>query len=153
VTAGSGLLVWGVVALVIGAAVIFTKPVIAGWDATRQPRVAVADYLDAESVPKTDRLLSIDAGGFKYFTGRPGVVTPDDPIDVIESVARAYNTRWLILERADAARALAPVLTGELQVPWIGPAAFTVPATDGGPPRLALYPVCTTDGDTRCTRS
>jgi hypothetical protein len=152
-TAGGGLLVWGVVALVIGAAVIFTRPVIAGWDATRQPRLAVAAELDELGVPRTDRLLSIDAGGFKYFTGRPGVVTPDDPIDTIESVARAYGTRWLILERADAARALAPVLTGELHVPWIGPATFTVPASDGGPPRLALYPVCTTEGDTRCTGS
>ena len=149
-TAGGGLLVWGVVALVIGAAVIFTRPVIAGWDSTRQPRLAVAAELDRLGVPRADRLLSIDAGGFKYFTGRPGVVTPDDPIEVIESVARAYGTRWLVLERADAARALAPVLQGTLTVPWIGPAAFTYPAADGGTPKLALYPVCTNDGDTRC---
>jgi hypothetical protein len=104
-------------------------------------------------VPKTDRLLSIDAGGYRYFTGRPGVVTPDDPIEVIESVARAYGARWLIVERADAARALAPVLQGALQVPWIGPPVFSVPASDGGTPKLALYPVCTTDGDTRCAGS
>jgi hypothetical protein len=152
VPAASGVLVWGVVGLVIGAAVIFTRPVIAGWDATRQPRLAVARELDRLAVPKSDRLLSIDAGGFKYFTGRPGVVTPDDPIDTIEAVARAYGTRWLILERGDAARALGPVLQGKLQVPWIGPAAFTYPAADGGAPALALYPVCTTDGDTRCSR-
>ncbi len=150
--AGSSILVWGVVALVIGAAVIFTRPVIAGWDNTRQPRLEVAAELDRLGVPPTDRLLTIDAGGYKYFTGRPGVVTPDDPIEVIESVARAYGTRWLIVERVDAARALAPVLQGTLEVPWIGPAAFTVPATDGGAPRLALFPVCTTDGDTRCLR-
>ena len=31
-----------------------------------------------------------------------GVVTPDDPIDTIEAVARAYDTRWLVLERDDA---------------------------------------------------
>ncbi|HEX3263638.1 MAG TPA: hypothetical protein VHR37_08250, partial [Solirubrobacterales bacterium] len=99
-----------------------------------------------------DRLLSIDAGGFKYFTGRPGVVTPDDPIETIEAVARAYGTRWLVLERADAARGLGPVLQGTLEVPWIGPPVFSVPAADGGAPRLALFPVCTTDGDTRCAR-
>ena len=148
--AGSSILVWGVVALVIGAAVIFTRPVIAGWDTTRQPRLAVAAELDRLGVPPTDRLLTIDAGGYKYFTGRPGVVTPDDPIEVIESVARAYGTRWLIVERADAARALAPVLEGTLQVPWIGAPVFEVPHPDGGAPRLALFPVCTTDGDTRC---
>ena len=150
--AGSSILVWGMVALVIGAAVIFTRPVVAGWDNTRQPRLAVAAELDRLGVPPTDRLLTIDAGGYKYFTGRPGVVTPDDPMEVIESVARAYGTRWLIIERADAARALAPVLAGTLEVPWIGPAIFEVPAADGGAPRLALFAVCTTDADTRCLR-
>jgi hypothetical protein len=77
-------------------------------------------------------------------------VTPDDPIEVIESVARAYGTRWLIVERADAARALRPVLAGEVDLPWIGPPAFTVAHPDGGLPRLALFPVCTTEGDPRC---
>ena len=149
-TAGSSILVWGVVALVIAAGVIFTRPVIAGWDATRQPRLAVAAELDRLGVPATDRLLTIDAGGYRYFTGRPGVVTPDDPIEVIESVARAYGTRWLIVERADAARALAPVLAGTLEVAWIGPAVYEYPHPDGGVPRLALFPVCMTNGDTRC---
>lgn len=148
-SAGS-LFVWGVVALVVAAAVIFTRPLLAGWDSVRQPRLAVAAELDRLGVPPTDRLLTIDAGGFKYWTGRPGVVTPDDPIEVIESVARAYGTRWLIIERSDAARALGPVLAGTLDPEWIGPAVFTVPHPDGGAPRLALYPVCTTDGDDRC---
>ena len=40
-------------------------------------------------------------------------MTPDDPIEVIESVARAYGARWLVVERGDAARALAPVLAGD----------------------------------------
>ena len=31
--------------------------------------------------------------------GSAGVVTPDDPIEVIESVARAYRARWLVVER------------------------------------------------------
>ena len=83
----------------------------------------------------------------------PGVVTPDDPIDVIESVARAYDTRWLVIEQDDAARALGPVLAGDLTVPWIGAPVFTVPDRAGGAPKLALYPVCTTTGDTRCAGS
>ena len=94
--------------------------------------------------------MSIDAGGFKYFTGHPGVVSPDDPIETIEAVARAYDIRWLIIERADAARALGPVLAGVTRYAWIGPSVFDVPSADGGVPKLALFPVCTTATDTRC---
>jgi hypothetical protein len=60
---------------------------------------------------------------------------------VIESVARAYETRWLVLERNDAARALAPVLAGT-RPSWVGAPVFSVPAPGGGPPLLALYPLC-----------
>jgi hypothetical protein len=149
-SAGS-VLVWGVVALVAVVAVMFTPAIHASWDAVRQPRVAVAAELDRLGVQPTDRILSIDAGGFKYWTGRPGIVTPDDPIPVIESVARAYGARWLIIERSDAARALGPVLAGDLDLPWIGPPVFSVPHPDGGTPRLGLFPVCTTPEDARCT--
>jgi hypothetical protein len=121
--------------------VIFTRGVHAGWDTARQPRIALDQYLDRNGVPETDRILSIDAGGFKYWTGRPGVVTPDDPIEVIHSVAEAYGTHWLVIERNDAARALAPVLAGS-RPDWIGPPVFEVPARDGGLPLLALFPVC-----------
>ena len=133
--------VWGVVGIVIASAVVFTPSVWAGWDAARQPRIQLAAELDKLGVPRTDRLLSIDAAGMKYWTGRPGVVTPDDPIEVIESVARAYQTGWLVLERDDAARALGPVLAGT-RPPWIGPPVFSVPAADGGLPKLALFPLC-----------
>lgn len=143
------IFVWAIVGLVTASAAIFTRPVLAGWDSVRQPRLALNVYLEERMVPRDDRILSIDAGGIKYFTGRPGVVTPDDPIEVIESVARAYGTRWLVVERSDAARALAPVLAGT-RPPWIGPPVFSVPSADGGLARLALFPVCTTPDDTRC---
>jgi hypothetical protein len=55
-----------------------------------------------------------------------------------------------VVERDDAARALGPVLAGQ-RPPWIGAPVFTVAASDGGLPRLALFPVCTTPADTaRC---
>ena len=145
-----GIFAWGLVVLVMGTAVFFGRTVEASWDASRQPRLALAAELDRLDVPSTDRLLSIDAAGMKYFTGRGGVVTPDDPIETIEAVARAYEPRWLIIERDDAARALGPVLLGERRPGWIGAPVFSVPSADGGAPRLALYPVCVTDGDTRC---
>jgi hypothetical protein len=140
--AAGSFFVWGIVALTVATAVVFTPSVYAAWDASRQPRIALATELDQLGVPKTDRLLSIDAAGMKYWTGRPGVVTPDDPIDVIESVAKAYDTRWLVLERNDAARALGPVLEGN-RPPWIGPPAWVYPPdAQGHDVRLGLYPLC-----------
>jgi hypothetical protein len=138
------------VAFTVATAFLYAVPVARNWDLSRQPRLALAAQLDRLGVGANDRLLTIDAAGFKYFTGRGGVVTPDDPIDSIESVARAYGTRWLVLERDDLARALVPVLRGESRPPWIGPQVFGVPSSDGGPPRLAFYPVCASAADTRC---
>ncbi len=143
------VLTWGIVSLVVGTAVVFGRPVISRWDETRQPRIQLSAELDRLGVPVTDRVMSIDAAGIKYWTGRPGVVSPDDPIETIEEVARAYDIRWLVIERDDAARALGPVLLGELHPSWIGAPAFTI--SDGGSvPRLALYPVCTAPDDHRC---
>lgn len=144
-----GVFTWGIVALVVAVAVVFGRPVQVGWDAARAPRQQLAAELVRLGVPRDDRILSIDAGGMKYWTGHPGVVTPDDPIEVIESVARAYDMRWLVVERGDAARALGPVLAG-VRPPWIGAPVFEVPSADGGLPRLALFPVCTAAGDPRC---
>lgn len=146
----ASILVWGLVVIVVGSGFVWARSVEAGWDSARAPRQALATELTKLNVPIDDRILSIDAGGIKYWTGHPGVVTPDDPIDTIEAVARAYQTRWLVVERDNAARSLGPVLAGT-RPPWIGSPVFTVPATDGGLPKLALFPVCVTPDDTRCT--
>jgi hypothetical protein len=146
-TAGR-VFVWGMVAIVAASALIFGRSVEGIWDQTRQPRIALAKQLESMGVPADDRILSIDAGGFKYWTGHPGVVTPNDPIETIEAVARAYGIRWLIVEPSDAAFAFAPVLRGTRPT-WIGPPVFSV-AGDSDGPRLVLYPVCVQPGDTRC---
>jgi 4-amino-4-deoxy-L-arabinose transferase-like glycosyltransferase len=145
----SGVFVWGIVALVAAIAVVFGRPVQVGWDSVRQPRTALAAALDGLGASQADRILSIDAGGIKYWTGRGGVVTPDDPIETIEAVARAYQARWLVVERSDAAQSLGAVLRGS-RPGWVGPPAFEYPSADGGLPALVLYPVCTTAGDARC---
>jgi hypothetical protein len=147
-TAGN-ILVWGLVAIVAVSGILLARPVEAGWGSVRAPRQALAAELTRLAVPADDRIMSIDAGGIKYWTGHPGVVSPDDPIETIESVARAYDIRWLVIERDDAARALAPVLGG-VRPTWIGPPRFTVPAADGGLPTLALYPTCFSPADARC---
>jgi hypothetical protein len=148
--AAGSVFVWGIVAITVATAVVFGRQTQAGWTELRTPRVELAAQLDGLGVGPNDRLLSIDAAGWNYWTGRPGVVTPDDPLETIEAVARAYETRWLIVEREDAARALAPVLADDERPTWIGAAAYSIPAADGRTPRLALYPVCTAPGDSRC---
>ena len=58
-----------------------------------------ATALDDAGAPVTDRVMSIDASGYRYWTGHPGVVLVNDPLDTVEQVARAYGIRWLVLER------------------------------------------------------
>ncbi|HEX5148113.1 MAG TPA: hypothetical protein VFW02_03450, partial [Candidatus Limnocylindrales bacterium] len=144
------LFTWTIVGLVVASAALYAPVAQASWNANRVPRVALAGELDRLGVPGTDRLMTIDAAGFKYFTGRPGVVSPDESLDTIREVADAYDIRWLVVERAATVEALYPVLADDRRPDWIGPAAFTVPSADGGPPSLALYPVCFLPVDSRC---
>ena len=138
------------ISVVICVAIVMGMATVSAWNASRAPRIQMAAEMERLDIPTSDRLFSTDAGGYAYLTGHPGVVTPNDPLPVIESVARAYDMRWLVLEREDIVDALAPVLAGKISAPWIGTPVFIVPSSDGGVPRLALYPVCLTSTDTRC---
>jgi hypothetical protein len=148
----SRIFVGATVAFVLLLIPVYASGVHESWAASVGPRQTLARALDELHVGPDERLLSIDAAGMKYWTGRPGVVTPNDPIETIEQVARAYKTTWLVVERDDAATALGPVLAGTSRPDWIGAPVLVVPASDGGIPRLALFPVCTTPGDERCDR-
>lgn len=141
---------WVIVGFVVATAALYAPVAQHGWDASRGPRRAVAAELDRLGVAPSERLMSIDAAGYKYFTGRPGVVSPDDPIDVIRDVAEGYGTRWLILERGAIVEAMVPVLVDDARPDWIGPATFRIASATGGAPDLALYPTCFSPDDTRC---
>jgi 4-amino-4-deoxy-L-arabinose transferase-like glycosyltransferase len=130
-----GILVGGVVGIVVLLAGVYTPAVQDGWAEKRAQREAVAHALDAAGAGADDRLMAIDAAGYRYHTARGGVVLPNDPLPVIEGVARAYDIRWLVLERDDAVPAMADVLFSDLRPEWIGPAAWR----DGD--AIALYPV------------
>lgn len=141
---------WAIVIFVVATAALYAPVAQAGWNASREPRLALAAELNRLGVSPTERLMSIDAAGYKYFTGRPGVVSPDDPIDVIRAVADGYDIRWLVLDRSAIVEALVPVLRDDDRPDWIGPPAFRIPAADGGVPVLGLYPVCLSVTDSRC---
>jgi hypothetical protein len=145
-------------ASVVLNAAAFTALAIPSWDTEQDNRIAAGRALDVAGASATDRLLSADPGGFKYFTGRGGVVTPNDSLDVIHQVATGYGIRWLVLERAHIVEPMAPVIEGKVRPNWIGAPVFSIPfsgpktgdAAADAAPALAIYPVCTQPGDTRC---
>jgi hypothetical protein len=113
---------------------------------------------DAGAVPG-ERVMSIDAAGTRYWTGHGGVVLVNDPLDTIEAVARAYDIRWLVLNRADSVPAVAPILDGGPRPDWLGAPVVArpprqpadAPPLPAGAVGLGLYPVCFDPADTRCS--
>jgi hypothetical protein len=146
------------VAVCLVVASVGTVLTVKGWHAERDSRVAVLDTLAAEARPG-DVVMSPDPGAYHYFGGWQGVVTPEDPLPVIEETLRRYGVTWLALERAHMVRALAPVLAGETRPDWLSdPLVVTAPAErpgDADPdeesmPVAALYAVCLSATDRRC---
>ncbi|OGO57139.1 MAG: hypothetical protein A2V85_03150 [Chloroflexi bacterium RBG_16_72_14] len=139
--------------LFTGAAVAFVAIVAiggsfavhGGWAGKRDRMQAVAAGLDDAGAAAADRVMSIDAAGYRYWTGRGGVVLVNDPLETVEQVARAYDIRWLVLEAADSVPAAEAILIEGRRPAWVG--APVLQRED-----VAVYPVCTTDGDDRCTR-
>ena len=148
-------------ASVVFNAAAFTALALPSWSADRDNIVAAGQALDRAGAPQTDLLLSADPAGFEYFTGHGGVMTPTDSLDVLYEIAVDYNIRWLVLQRAYIVDPLVPVIEAQARPSWIGIPTFTIPYTGkptGDPlvdaaPALAIYPVCTQPGDTRCGSS
>jgi len=132
-------------AMVVGSAGAISTQ--AFWSARRADFQAVAAALDAADAPPSDRVMSIDASGTRYWTGHGGVVLVNDPLDTVEQVARAYEIRWLVVNRADSVPAVAPLLEGDRPA-WVGAPIFA--AATAGEVDLAVFPVCTQAGDARC---
>jgi 4-amino-4-deoxy-L-arabinose transferase-like glycosyltransferase len=121
------------------------------WSGRRDDFRALGAALDAAGAPATDRVMSIDASGTRYWTGRGGVVLVNDPLDTVGQVARAYDIRWLVINRADSVPAAALLLAGE-RPSWVGAPILATAGEAGGRAelRLAVFPVCTQAGDPRC---
>jgi hypothetical protein len=125
------------IAFAVGSAVLGSIAVHAAWSDRRDRAVAVAAALAGAAAPTTDRVMSIDASSTRYWSGHGGVVLVNDPLDTIHEVARAYDIRWLVLDRADAVDTVAPILDGGPRPAWLGAPILA----DGSPTKLAVYPV------------
>lgn len=143
------------VVLNAGAYVALAVP---SWNSARDMRLAAGRALDAAGAPRSDLILSADPGGWEYFTGHGGVMTPTDSLEIIHTVAVDYGVRWLILERAYIVDPLVPVIESIERPAWIGKPIYSAPYEGpptgnrlvDGAPALAIYPVCTAAADLRC---
>ena len=157
----TSFLTFGAVAVAIAGAALQTLSTTTTWQQEQGTQSALAAALDVNAQPG-ERVMSADAGAYRYLSGHPGVVTPNDPLPTIEQAMRAYDVRWLVLERGAIVPALEPVLDGSLQPDWLSPPIALVPAaiaagadaasSPTAVPNGALYAVCLTAGDGRCAR-
>jgi hypothetical protein len=157
----------GAVAVTALGAVAGTMFTARGWGAERDVRLAIAEVL--RTLPDDGPIMTPDPGSYRYHAGRGGVVTPDDPLPVIEEAARAYGVRWLVVERAHVVPALVPVLAGTARPPWLsspvatldaafGPSAGRAPGEEARAdteaaaslPTAVLVAVCLEPSDARC---
>jgi len=127
----------------VGASVLTTRSWAADQAVREGMSVALAD------VPPGERLMSPDAGAYRYHAGRAGIVTPDDPLPVVEAALRTYDIRWLVLERAHIVEPLMPVMKGEVRPAWLSSPVFSLSSATPIP-RAVLYAVCFQPADTRC---
>ena len=139
-----------------------TWKAVDGWQAEAGTRQGAAAALAGIAAP-ADRLMTADPGAYRYYAGLGGIVTPDDPLPVVESAARAYDIGWMVLERAHIVDSLAPVYLGTVPLPpWLvpvsdGPASTHSGAsgatTPGALPAFRIFAVCLSPTDERsaCT--
>jgi hypothetical protein len=146
------------VAAVVVNAVAFTAMAIPGWNQQLADRQDAERQMEHLGIPKTDLMMSADPGGWEYFTGRGGVMTVTDPLDVDLTIAADYHIRWLVLERAYIVDPMIPIIEMQPRPAWLGAPVVVVaytgkltgdPLVDGAP-AIAIYPVCTSPSDNRC---
>jgi hypothetical protein len=124
------------------------QSVHATWSSRRDRATTVAAAFEQQSVPVTDRVMSIDAAGTKYATGRGGVVLVNDPLGTILEVGFAYDIRWLVLDRSEGVASVAPILDKDERPAWIGAPIYSERGTglnpDGSPQAysLGIFPIC-----------
>ena len=153
---------YGAVILLVLVATFQTVTTARHWQSVRDAQAElVASFADTSP---NDVVMAADPGAINYLTAHRAVVTPNDPLPVVESVMRAYGVRWLILESEQIVPALEPVLTGQLQPAWLSSAVAALRTFDPAAtastetvdastaPSAALFAVCLDADDDRCAR-
>ncbi|MDL2334551.1 MAG: glycosyltransferase family 39 protein [Chloroflexota bacterium] len=151
---------YGAVAVAVIGAVFQSSITIGDWSVARSVESRLAAAL--ASTPATDRVMSGDSGAYRYLSGHPGIISPNDDLTTIEMTMRGYDVRWLVLEAGSIVPALVPVLEGTVHPAWLSAPVVVVPTDTAAPvastaPVLptgvagAVYAVCLTPQDTRCT--
>ena len=147
-----------VVGVVVAVTVFATLATVDAWERERGGRVEVLAALDELADPH-DIVMSPDAGAYQYHGDWAGIVTPDDPLRVVEEALRLYGVRWLVLEGDHPTVGLKPVLAGEVRPDWLSEPLLLVPPLppedveeleEEPLPRAALYAVCLGTDDARC---
>jgi 4-amino-4-deoxy-L-arabinose transferase-like glycosyltransferase len=144
------------VAVVIVISSVAPVIVARAWQRERDQRAEVLTTL-ATSAQPGDRVMSPDAGAYQYHGDWPGIVTPVDPLPVVEEALRLYDVRWLVLESNHITTGALPILRGEIRPEWLSEPVIEVPPLppEGDEPasdlpRAALYAVCFEPDDRRC---
>jgi hypothetical protein len=137
----------GAVAIAVLLAGLQTARTTTRWEEARAPREELA--LTLRTTPPADLVMSADPGAYRHIAGRGGIVTPNDPLPVVEGALRAYGIRWLALESGQIVTSLQPVLLGEVAPSWLSSPVATVMGASGET-IAALYAVCLTPDDQRC---
>jgi hypothetical protein len=140
----------GLIGISVLGAVYFTATVHVAWGQERDLNQAVGAALGAQGAAPSEVVMALDTGAINYWTGHPAVVAPNDSIGTVEEVAQAYDVRWLFVERSNSVPALGPIIDGTDRPGWVGAAVWSVtgPTTTVD---AALYPICFSTSDPRCT--
>jgi 4-amino-4-deoxy-L-arabinose transferase-like glycosyltransferase len=74
----------------------------AGWRRDSAKVASAAAYLSTHA-GSSDVVMYVDPPSLNLLTGNPAVPPPFEPPSVVGDVARAYDVRWLVIERAPGA--------------------------------------------------
>jgi len=146
------------VAVIVVVGALSTLATVRAWEREADSRTEILATL-AQVADPGDIVMSPDAGAYQYRGDWAGIITPDDPLPVVEDAMRRYRVRWLVLEGDHITEALRPLLAGEERPDWLSAPLISVrPLThndeavgaDEPLPRAALFAVCLGADDGRC---